>query len=108
MRDFHQPVFRALLSLMLTVINELPIFLVLMLLEETVDIPRTTVIQFLLVLLDYLSLLTSHLLLDLFLIHDVLMLLLIWLMSSCTLEHNSSVLNFLSHVLPIYLSILSL
>jgi hypothetical protein len=39
MRDFHQPVFGALLSLMLTVINELPIFLVLMLLEETVDIP---------------------------------------------------------------------
>ena len=108
MRNFHQPVFRALLSLMLTVINELPIFLVLMLCEQTVDIPRAAVLQFLLVLLDYLSLLTSHLLLDLFLNHDVLMLVLLYLMSSTPLEHLSDVLYFLSHVLPIYLSILSL
>jgi len=108
MRDFHQPVFWALLSLMLTVIKELPIFLVLMLCEQTVDIPRAAVLQLLLVLLDYLSLLTSHLLLDLFLIHDVLTLLLIWLMSTATLEHPCSVLYFLIQVLPIYLSILSL
>ena len=108
MRDFHQPVFWALLSLMLTVINELSIFLVLMLCEETAHIPRTAVVQFSLVLLYYLSLLSSHLLLDLLFIHDVLTLLLIWLMSTATLEHPSSVLYFLSQVLPIYLSILSL
>jgi hypothetical protein len=38
MRDFHQPVFWALLSLMFRVINELLVLLVLMLLNETVDV----------------------------------------------------------------------
>jgi hypothetical protein len=39
MRDFHQSMFRALLSQMLRVINELLVFLVLMLSKETVDVP---------------------------------------------------------------------
>ena len=39
MRYFHKPVSRALLSQMLRVINELLVFLVLMLLKDTVDVP---------------------------------------------------------------------
>ena len=46
MRDLHQPVIRALLSQMMRVHNQLLIFLVLMLLKETVDASHSAVLQF--------------------------------------------------------------